>query len=86
MIRGLIFFLPRSMTFFAGTFGDGDALWLEAIEGLGIAFEKMKERAAGVPGKLFVFCQTTHTVQASIDTSSPEKNANQSKDRRASSL
>lgn len=85
MIRGLIFFPPQ-YDIFAGTLGDGDALWLEAIEGLGIAFEKMKERAARVPGKLFVFCQTTHTVQASIDTSSPEKNANQSKDRRASSL
>jgi hypothetical protein len=77
---------PPQYDLFAGTFGDGDALWLEAIEGLGIAYEKMKWRAARVPGKYFVFCQSTHTVQASIDTSSPEKNANKDKDRRASSL
>jgi hypothetical protein len=56
---------------FRGRFGDGDAIWLEAVEGLGVAYEKMKARAATVPGKYFVFCQTTHAVQDTIDTSAP---------------
>jgi hypothetical protein len=54
---------------FSGKFGDGDAIWLEAVDGLDAACERMKQRAARLPGKYFVFCQTTHIVQASVDTS-----------------
>ena len=54
---------------FSGIFGEGDAMWLEAVQGLGEACNKMKERAARVPGRYFIFCQTTHIVRASTDTS-----------------
>jgi hypothetical protein len=59
---------------FSGTFGEGDAIWLGAVEGLGPACEKMRERAAKLAGRYFVFCQTTHTIRAAIDTSVPETN------------
>jgi hypothetical protein len=49
---------------------DKDALWLESVEGLGAAHEKMKERAAEKPGPYFIFCTKTHAVLASINTSS----------------
>lgn len=44
------------------------ALWLEAMEGLGAACERMKERATEFPGPYFVFCTGTHKVLAVIDT------------------
>ena len=50
---------------------DRDALWLEAVEGLGAAHNRMRERAVKSPGAYFVFCPQTHTVLASIDTSRP---------------
>jgi len=59
---------------------DKDALWLESVEGLGAANERMKERAAEKPGPYFIFCTDTHAVLASINTSSD----NDIKDRRAS--
>jgi hypothetical protein len=46
-----------------------DAIWLECTEGLGIAYQRMRELAAKFPGPYFVFCTRTHTVLASIDTS-----------------
>jgi hypothetical protein len=67
---------PRQYDIFKGTFGGGDAIWLEAVEGLGMAYEKMKARAEKVPGKYFVFCQTTHVVQATADTSAPLQDSN----------
>ena len=51
---------------FAGT-QDKDALWLEAVDGLGAACDRMKERAAQAPGCYFVFCTQTHKVLATID-------------------
>jgi hypothetical protein len=48
---------------------DEDAIWLEAVEGLGAANERMKEHAQRRPGPYFVFCQRTHAVLARIDTS-----------------
>lgn len=52
---------------FAGS--QGDALWLEAVAGLGAACDRMKERAAQSPGIYFVFCTETHKVMATIDSS-----------------
>ena len=45
-----------------------DAMWLEAVEGLGAACEKMKEYAKKSPGPYFVLCQNTHMVLAHINT------------------
>jgi len=45
-----------------------DAMWLEAVEGLDAACEKMKEHAKKSPGAYFVFCQNTHKVLANINT------------------
>jgi hypothetical protein len=52
---------------------DKDAVWLECVEGLGAAYECMKEIAAKSPGPYFVFCARTHRVLASIDTSNVQK-------------
>jgi hypothetical protein len=48
---------------------DEDAIWLEAVEGLGAANERMKDHAHRIPGPYFVFCQQTHEALGSIDTS-----------------
>ena len=56
---------------------DRDALWLEAVEGLGAAHDRMRERAVKRPGAYFVFCAQTHTVLASIDTSRPQQGVGQ---------
>jgi hypothetical protein len=50
-------------------FRDKDALWLDSVEGLGAADERMKQLAAEKPGPYFIFSTDTHTVLASIDTS-----------------
>ena len=44
-------------------------LWLESVEGLGSAYERMKELAAANPGPYFVFCNETQKKMAAIDTS-----------------
>jgi|HubBroStandDraft_4_1064222.scaffolds.fasta_scaffold3141331_1 hypothetical protein len=46
-----------------------DVKWLEAVDGLGAANDRMKEHAQRIPGSYFVFCQRTHAVLARIDTS-----------------
>jgi hypothetical protein len=46
-----------------------EALWIEAVDGLGAANDRMKEHAQRIPGSYFVFCQRTHAVMARIDTS-----------------
>ncbi len=58
---------------FCGIF-DKNAMWLEAVEGLGNAFERMKDLASEAPGSYFVFCTRTHQVMASVDTSVQAKN------------
>jgi hypothetical protein len=52
---------------FLGTFGV-DATWLEAVDGVGNALDRMKFLAAEVPGPYFIFCQKTHRVMASMNT------------------
>jgi len=50
-------------------FRDKDAMWLESVEGLGAANERMKQLAGEKPGPYFVFSTDTSNVVASIDTS-----------------
>ena len=47
---------------------DKDAVWLETVDGLGAAVDRMNERAKQSPGCYFVFCCKTHAVLASVDT------------------
>jgi len=47
---------------------DRDAVWLEAVDGLGPAVDRMKDYATQSPGSYFVFCRNTHALLASIDT------------------
>ena len=49
-------------------FRDKDALWLDSVEGLGAADERMKQLAAEKPGPYFIFSTDT-TFSRSIDTS-----------------
>jgi len=47
-------------------------MWREAVDGLGAACDGMKERAQRSLGPYFVFCQNTHSICVSIDTSVAE--------------
>jgi len=47
---------------------DKDAQWIEAVEGLAKANERMQQLAAQRPGKYFIFYTGTHTVVANIET------------------
>jgi hypothetical protein len=48
---------------------DKDAVWVEAVDVLDRANDRMKEHALQNPGPYFVLCHRTHSVLASIDTS-----------------
>jgi len=52
---------------------DKDAMWLEAVEELGIAFDRMKELAAESPGPYFVFDTKSHKTLAFINTAQTAK-------------
>jgi len=52
---------------------DKNALWLEAVDGLGAAFGRMKELASATPGAYFIFRTRTRQVLASIDTAARQK-------------
>jgi len=47
---------------------DRNARWIEAVEGLAKANERMQQLAEQRPGKYFIFYSGTHTVVASIET------------------
>lgn len=73
-LRGPVTKIPR-YDIFSGPFGE-DARWLEAVEGAGKALDRMKLLAGEVPGPYFVFCQQTHCVMASMNTTRFAKNKN----------
>lgn len=62
--------VPRFDIFYGAI--DRNAMWIEAVEGLGAACERMKEHASENPGQYFVFNMETHKVLVSIDTSRPD--------------
>ena len=53
---------------FEGDFGNNDVLWIEAVEGLGAAKQRMDEIALERPGRYFVFYSQGHAVLASTNT------------------
>jgi hypothetical protein len=57
-----------SYEIFSGQFGYTEVLWIESVEGLGSAYDRMKDLAAARPGAYFVFCNRTHKKMAAIDT------------------
>lgn len=59
--------------------GYQDAKWLEAVEGLSAATERMKHLAEQVPGPYFVFSTEAKAILASVNTTKPR-----SKERAAS--
>jgi hypothetical protein len=48
---------------------DRDAFWMESVDGLAAACERMKHYAASRPGSYFVFSMSRHQTMASINTS-----------------
>jgi hypothetical protein len=48
-----------------------NALWIESVQGLGAAYERMKELAADRPGPYFVFDAISHKILAKTDTTKP---------------
>jgi hypothetical protein len=57
---------------FAGA-EEEDAVWLEAVEGLGPACTRAREFASDTPGNYYVFCPQTRKILFSIDTSNARR-------------
>jgi hypothetical protein len=57
-----------SFDIFTGRFGDKDVVWVEAVEGLAAARQRMEHFASQAPGPYFVFSSFSHMVLAAIDT------------------
>lgn len=55
---------------FSGS-GYTDAKWLEAVEGLAAATERMKHLAEQMPGPYFVFSTDAKAILASVNTTKP---------------
>jgi hypothetical protein len=53
---------------FSGSFGDEQTLWMESVDGLEAAFNRMQEIAVDQPGKYFIFSPDSSEPIASIDT------------------
>jgi hypothetical protein len=53
-------------------------MWLESVEGLEAAFERMREIATERPGKYFIFSPSTKEAVASLDTTQQKNNRNRS--------
>jgi hypothetical protein len=69
--------IPRFDVFFGLL--DNDARWIESVESLGAAHERIKELAAATPGPYFVFDTVSHKVLAKIDSTQPHVEAERAK-------
>jgi hypothetical protein len=65
--------LVPTFEIFRGLYLESDALWIECVEGLATAVERMKEIAAEKPGPYFVFDAKSHQVLATINTTPKSK-------------
>jgi hypothetical protein len=54
---------------FAGEPGEKNAMWVEAIEDLKVANDRLRALASEKPGKYFVFCVRTREIVSAVDTS-----------------
>lgn len=59
---------------FSGT-GYKDARWLETVEGLGAAEQRMKQLAQQLPGAYFLFSVDSKAILAKVDTTPPRDKA-----------
>ena len=59
--------MPVKFEIFSGS--RDEPIWLETVEGLAAATERMNEYASQSPGCYFIFCVETSSVLAEIDTS-----------------
>jgi hypothetical protein len=53
---------------FRGTYSDKNAIWVEAVQGLAAARDRMYARATEEPAPYFLFSTTDRLVLAIIDT------------------
>jgi hypothetical protein len=53
---------------FSGCFGEKDAVWLGAAEGLAAARDSMLQFAVTRPGAYFVFSSDSQLIVAAVDT------------------
>jgi len=51
---------------------DGNAVWVEAVDGLASAKERMKQLSRELPDSYFVFSRRDHTILAFASTAAPE--------------
>ena len=58
--------MKDSFDIFSGT--PKRAMWIEAVEGLSNARERMQQIAGEQPGQYFLFCPSTHTSVCEIET------------------
>lgn len=58
--------MKGSFEIFSGT--QKNAMWIEAVEGLSNARERMQKIAGEKPGQYFLFCPATHTSVSEIET------------------
>jgi hypothetical protein len=62
-------YLPEPIfDIFRGGPSDKDAVWIESVEGLSSARERMQQIAVVTPGQYFVFSRSSHYILARIDT------------------
>lgn len=54
---------------------DGNAIWVDAVDGLAAAADRMNQLAREKPGPYFVLCTTKYKILTSIDTCTAEENA-----------
>jgi hypothetical protein len=71
-IGGVEEFAVLKYGIFSGRFGDDDAAWLEPVEGLEAAYNRVKDIATERPEKYFVFSASTKEPVGSIDTTKQE--------------
>jgi hypothetical protein len=62
-----VLFRVPTFDIFSGRPGDKHAIWLEKVEGLGDAYDRMKALAAENPGPYFIFHIEGHQILASIN-------------------
>ena len=49
-----------------------DPMWIEVLDSLAVARDRMAECAQRNPGPYFIFCHRSCAVVASVDTSMPD--------------
>ena len=58
--------MKASFDIFSGTPKNG--MWIEAVDGLPNARERLQQIAGEKPGQYFLFCTSTHTAFSEIET------------------